>query len=388
MKIKSKTIDKNELVIDDFTPGKPLRIYDKDGNWKDFNNEKLVGDKLHHFKGWKCGAGTLSMHVGFHGEVTVGSYSCKWGVNSPKSIKEQKLRNIKHEYGVNILGNVFDDFNLPTDWITCEQKECICGADLFIPKAKTKKDLDLLRKTQYLYTDFSKRTKKDFEIVAMEKSFLPGYKKQIYWDLSLACNYACSYCWQHDKKEKYNTYEQLMEATNKIEDKFIKGENCNFCISGGEPTFQPGYMDWVKYLFNKGYYVSSHSNGSNKPEVYKELIYYSDLNISVHFEFYKSERLLKVLDTITQEKVKNDNKGVKHLEVKLMFRPGIREELLWFERQIHQIPNFTDYCTLSIVPLVGPYKYEPKESYFKEKEYDVIEKYYTDNDKELFGDRN
>ena len=58
---------------------------------------------------------------------------------------------------------------------------------------------------------------------------------------------------------------------------------------------------------------------------YKELIHYSDLNISVHFEFYKSERLLKVLDTITQEKVKNDNKGVKHLEVKLMFRPGIRE---------------------------------------------------------------
>ena len=97
-------------MYDDFTPGKPLRIYDKDGNWKDFNNEKLVGDKLHHFRGWKCGAGTLSMHVGFHGEVTVGSYSCKWGVNSPKSIKEQKLRNIKHEYGVNILGNVFDDF--------------------------------------------------------------------------------------------------------------------------------------------------------------------------------------------------------------------------------------------------------------------------------------
>ena len=95
MEIKSKTIDKNEFVIDDFTPGKPLRIYDKDGNWKDYNNEKLVGDKLHHFKGWKCGAGTLSMHVGFHGEVTVGSYSCKWGVNSPKSIKEQKLRNIK-----------------------------------------------------------------------------------------------------------------------------------------------------------------------------------------------------------------------------------------------------------------------------------------------------
>ena len=230
MEIKSKTIDKNEFVIDDFTPGKPLRIYDKDGNWKDYNNEKLVGDKLHHFKGWKCGAGTLSMHVGFHGEVTVGSYSCKWGVKKAKTIKEDKLRGIKHEYGVNILGNVFDDFNPPTDWITCEQKECICGADLFIPKAKTKKDLDLLRKTQYLYTDFSKRTKKDFEIVAMEKSFLPGYKKQIYWDLSLSCNYACSYCWQHDKKEKYNTYEQLMEATNKIEDKFIKGENCNYFI--------------------------------------------------------------------------------------------------------------------------------------------------------------
>ena len=33
-------------MYDDFTPGKPLRIYDKDGNWKDFNNEKLVGDKF------------------------------------------------------------------------------------------------------------------------------------------------------------------------------------------------------------------------------------------------------------------------------------------------------------------------------------------------------
>jgi len=394
MKIKSKTIDKNEFIIDDFTPGKPLRIYDKDGNWKDFNNEKLVGDKLHHFRGWKCGAGTLSMHVGFHGEVTVGSYSCKWGSKRKQTVKEIVARShgkelaLKNEHDVTILGNVFDDFELPTGWITCEQKECICGADLFIPKAKTKKDLDLLRKTQYLYTDFSKQTKKDFEIVAMEKSFLPGYKKQIYWDLSLACNYACSYCWQHDKKEKYNSYEQLMEATHKIEDKFIKGERCNFAISGGEPTFQPGYMDWIKYLFNKRYYVSSHSNGSNKPEVYKELIHYTDLNISVHFEFYKSERLLKVLDAITQEKVKSSNKGVGHLEVKLMFRPGIKEELLRFERQIHQIPNFTEYCTLSIVPLVGPYKYTPDESYFNEKEYDIIEKYYTDEDKELFGDRN
>ena len=71
-----------------------------------------------------------------------------------------------------------------------------------------------------------------------------------------------------------------------------------------------------------------------------------------------------------------------------MFRPGIREELLRFERHIRKIPNFTEYCTLSIVPLVGPYKYTPDESYFNEKEYDIIEKYYTDEDKELFGDRN
>ena len=388
MKIKSKIIKKNDFIIDDFTPGKPLRIYDKDGNWKDFNNEKLVGDKLHHFKGWKCGAGTLSMHVGFHGEVTVGSYSCKWGVNSPKSIKEQKLRNIKHEYGVNILGNVFDDFELPTDWITCEQDECICGADLLIPKAKNRKYLKLLRKTENIPTDFSTRTEKDFDIVAMEKSFLAGVKKQIYWDLSLACNYSCSYCWQHDKKEKYNSYEQLMEATHKIEDKFIKGERCNFAISGGEPTFQPRYIDWIKYLFNKGYYVSSHSNGSNKPEVYEELIHYTDLNISVHFEFYKYERLLKVLDRITQEKVKSGNRGVGHLEIKLMFRPGNRKELLLFEKQLKQIPNFVNYCTWSIVPLVGPYKYTPKESFFGEKENDLIEKYYSYQDKELFGDRN
>jgi organic radical activating enzyme len=382
-------------MYDDFTPGKPLRIYDKDGNWKDFNNEKLVGDKLNRFYGWKCGAGTLSMHVGFYGEVTVGSYSCKWGVKRKETLKEiiarshgKELIHKDNEHGVTILGNVFDDFELPTDWITCEQKECICGADLLIPKAKNEEYLKLLKKTENIPPDFSARTEKDFDIVAMEKSFLPGVKKQIYWDLSLACNYSCSYCWQHDKKEKYNTYEKLMEATHKIEDKFIKGERCNFAISGGEPTFQPGYIDWIKYLFNKKYYVSSHSNGSNKLEVYKKLIHYSDLNISVHFEFYKSERLLKVLDAITQEKVKYNNMKVGHLEVKLMFRPGIRRELLWFERHIRKIPNFTEYCTLSIVPLVGPYKYTPDESYFKEKEYDIIERYYTDQDKELFGDRN
>ncbi len=53
---------------------------------------------------------------------------------------------LKNEHDVTILGNAFDDFELPTDWITCEQKECICGADLFIPKAKTKKEFGFTEK--------------------------------------------------------------------------------------------------------------------------------------------------------------------------------------------------------------------------------------------------
>ena len=101
------------------------------------------------------------------------------------------------------------------------------------------------------------------------------------------------------------------------------------------------------------------------------------------FEFYKSERVLRVLDAITQEKVKSGNRGVGHLEVKLMFRPGDRKELLLFEKQLKQIPNFVNYCTWSVVPLVGPYKYTPKESFFGEKENDLIEKYYIDQDKEV-----
>ena len=111
----------------EFTPGKPIRTYAKDGSWRDWSTDELVGAKLNYVPGWRCGAGLDSLYIDMDGGVWTAS--CRVGGK---------------------LGNVFEDFSVPDDWIDCTRNVCSCGADLFIPKVSKIEFKPLLLKGQAL----------------------------------------------------------------------------------------------------------------------------------------------------------------------------------------------------------------------------------------------
>lgn len=337
----------------EYTPGRPLRAYDEQGQFSDFSTDDLVGDKLNFYKNWMCGAGSQNLHINMDGDVYAAS--CKVGGK---------------------LGNVFEDFSVPEGWIRCVRDVCSCGADLFIPKAKEESMAHLLRKTNSLAVVPAQKVEKVSSIVALERTHSSN-TKQVYWEIGRRCNYNCSYCWPwiHNNTEEHKTLAQLMTATRKMEEKFIGKSRVNFIISGGEPAANPALMEWARYLKGAGHHLSLHSNGSRQPDYYRELIHCGDLNLSVHFEFWNKEKFLKVVTAVTEEKVKFKNIGVGHLEVKIMMAPGRRDLTLDLEAELRKIPNFPSWCTWAIVPVRDG------------KMGDKVMSAYEESDFTMFGDR-
>ena len=313
----------------EFTPGKPIRTYNILGEWRDWSTDELVGNKLNYLKDWTCGAGVDSLYIDMDGGVWTAS--CRVGGK---------------------LGSVWSDFTAPDDWIDCKRNVCSCGADLFIPKVKSVEFKPLLRKNQGLPAQADLHNESMTEFVAVERTHA-SKQKQVYWEIGRRCNYDCSYCWPwiHNNTDPHKTYEELLTATKLIEEKFTHGEPVNFIISGGEPTVNKHFLDWLRYLHSCGHHVSLHSNGSRLPDYYKEIIHYGDLNLSVHFEFYDRQKFVKVVSAIVEEKVASRDAG--HLEVKFMMAPHNKEETLSLEEELKSIPNFKEYCTWAIVPIRG-----------------------------------
>ena len=345
----------------DYTPGKPIRTYSETGTWRDWSTDELVGDKLNYLPNWKCAAGVDSLYVDMDGYVWTAS--CRVGGR---------------------LGNVFSDFRVPENWIDCKRNNCSCGADLFIPKVSKIEFKNLLRKSNTLETEVDKQDDTLINFVAMERTHASN-QKQVYWEIGRRCNYDCSYCWPwiHNNTDKHKTLEELMKATQLIEEKFTKGASVNFIISGGEPTVNKDFLDWLRYLNVMGHHVSLHSNGSRLPDYYREVIHYGDLNLSVHFEFYDRAKFVRVVEAIADEKANNG--GLGHLEIKFMMSPQNREETLSLEAELKALPYFADWCTWAVVPIRGGL--DNKNSKPNSTSGSEVMEGYTKEDYILFGDR-
>ncbi len=354
-------------MSDGTIPGKPVRIYQEDGSFNDFSTEEVVAGRLNSFLGWKCAAGVENLCINFDGDVQ--SASC--GSIGPDG------RSGKY-------GNVFEDFTLDGKWITCAQEFCSCGSDLFIPKVRKEKNKGLLKFTQGSPHELDKRVPTIGRAAGVERTF-NSRNKQIFWEIGRRCNYDCSYChkYVHNNFEEHKTLEMLKFATERLET-FSKGDKINFAISGGEPTLNPDYMDWAHYLVSKGHKLSTHSNGSRSPEYYQELITLSDINISVHFEFFQKDKMLELLTILasTVRKLRDEGKEANHVEVMLMMSPGIKDKVTSLEKEIWEIPDFRNYCTLTVMPIRGHESIEIKDRRTGDT---LVE--YEKEEAEIFGNR-
>ena len=339
----------------DFTPGRPLRLYDNHNHYSDMSTDSLVGYKMNGFKGWTCGLGVESLTITMDGDIQ--GASCQVG---------------------GVYGNIYEGFTAPKLWSLCPKEICSCGADLFIPKAQRPADKEKLLKTlekssrKHLYKVAKMRTAP----VALERTHDSSIK-QVYWELGRRCNYDCSYCWPdvHSATEKHKSFETMAGAVMLVDEHFCAGKKAHFIISGGEPTMNPRFMDLVKFIHSMGHNLSIHSNGFHRPSYYEEIISYTNLNLSAHFEFFRPQKFIEVVRAVTARKVAMDNKGVGHLEVKIMMSPRKRQMAIDLEKDLLAIPGFKEYCMIAIVPIRNG------------NNLDRVMAGYTPEDEALFGER-
>ena len=350
--------------MSEFTIGRPVRIYDVGGQHSDVSTEELVSRKFNYFRGWKCAAGKENINIDFDGYALFAS--C--GVGTHLHLEDPNWYS-------GILGNVYDGYLIiPKEWITCNIDACACGADIFIPKYDPN-----LGSEQHLKKFNNESTQNDLRlepnsqsitnVVAVERTHTSKYK-QVFWELARRCNFNCSYCpdYVHNNTENHKNWDTLYSAYELIKEKFLLGNSATFVISGGEPTVNPNYMDLVKLLHDEGHKISTHSNGSRTPKYYAELICYSDINFSIHFEYLDrytinlkgQEKFIKIISTIIERMTEKDSYGSYtfiqpefrgHCEVMFMVMPGKLEEALELEQKLLRIPKFLDYCTHTFMPI-------------------------------------
>lgn len=72
------------------------------------------------------------------------------------------------------------------------------------------------------------------------------------WLLGRFCNYRCSYCWPYARSDRkdHRPTELCINTVDEIKKQARENgfNSFHFSLSGGEPTFHPGYLDILKHL--------------------------------------------------------------------------------------------------------------------------------------------
>jgi len=395
------------ISLDESNTNKQVRHYDKDGYYIRLSVDETIANNLNEWQGWHCSAGISGLYIDYDGNVwtcnTAGSKldrfnSTEWektfkpyidpfGPNIPLEwqgdgkkwlnlLKKFNARDIafaklvpatkenKEKYP-GFLGNIKEGFELPTTWFKCPWQACGCGADVFLAKSKSKPTQDNLPvffKGDLGQAETKNKLVKDIpkeDIIGIEINFHKPY--QILWDLGRRCNYDCSYCWSgvHNRDGAHLTLDEMVNTADKIIAKWSKGESIRWNFGGGEPTLNPNFLDFLKYLKSKNQWVLVTTNGS-RPNTYwsKAVEYVNSINLSVHFEFADENKMLLNIKAICEHFDQHDDDH--WLEIKLMAPPAYVEQAVNFKKTILSKTDILNTGangrlkgTVSIVPIRG-----------------------------------
>ena len=119
------------------------------------------------------------------------------------------------------------------------------------------------------------------------------------WLLGRFCNYNCSYCWPYARsgRKDHRPTELNLKTIDEIKRQARQNgfNSFHFSLSGGEPTFHPGYLDMLKHLADDVHntnYTSIHmtSNCSRPMKWFKTYVDYAkpfhraSITCSLHVE--------------------------------------------------------------------------------------------------------
>ena len=150
----------------------------------------------------------------------------------------------------------------------------------------------------------------DFSKIPFEDIVSVGQRTLLYrdlfsvsWLLGRFCNYRCSYCWPYARSDRkdHRPTELCLSTIDEIK-RQARGNGYNsfhFSLSGGEPTFHPGYLDILRHLADdvpNTNYTSIHmtSNCSRKLNWFEKYVEYAkpfhraSITASLHTEHVNS----------------------------------------------------------------------------------------------------
>lgn len=366
-------------MIDDANTNKQFRLYDEHGKFMRLSVDETIARGLNYWENWSCSAGIRGLYIDYDGnlwrcntasskldrfnfdewfEVVDKFYednlhvekSSDWRNKTPPEVgaeyrkkataysKPLSLKNVDNEKKYpGFLGNIDEDFIIPDDWFACPWKSCGCGADVILSKVKDKKYLPLLSVSKDGYWG-KEQTMKNWveevgDSVAVEMNFPIDY--QILWDIGRRCNYNCSYCWPsvHNKSSPHLDFELIKKTTDKLIEKFSKGQTIRWNFGGGEPTLHPQFIEWMKYLKDRNQWTMVTTNGSHSAKFWTECVkYMNSINMSAHFDGIKEERFIDNVKIICEHFDEHDDDH--WLEVKLMTPPQYIERGLRLKEEI------------------------------------------------------
>lgn len=133
-----------------------------------------------------------------------------------------------------------------------------------------------------------KTSEYDFSAIPFDDIVSVGQRTLLYrdifsvsWLLGRFCNYRCSYCWPYARSntKDHRPTELCLKTIDEIKRQARKRSfnSFHFSLSGGEPTFHPGYLDIMKHLANdvpNTNYTSVHmtSNCSRKMDWFETYV--------------------------------------------------------------------------------------------------------------------
>ena len=164
-------------------------------------------------------------------------------------------------------------------------------------------------------TDDLKWSEYDFTKIPYDDIVSVGQRTLLYrdlftvsWLLGRFCNYRCSYCWPYarsDRKDHRPTQLCLLTVDEIKRQARLNGFNSfHFSLSGGEPTFHPGYLDILKHLADdvaNTNYTSIHmtSNCSRPMKWFKTYVEYAkpfhraSITASLHTEHVNTKEKMQ-----------------------------------------------------------------------------------------------
>lgn len=292
------TVDEQKIL---FMNKSEIAVYDAD---------QLHAQKLNNWNGWWCSAGVRSLYIQHDGMVY--RATCELG------------GVVGSIYNVNFASH------LTKDWIKCTRNTCACGSDMQSLKVLNEEDTKLatwFKMEDIEYSNLQLVDKVDSPTI----SFCGAFKnyKLVVWELGRRCNYDCWYCTEssHNNYEAHKTLGTLMNGLESIQLFWAQGDKMKFVFTGGEPTFNPDFLEFVTHLHDNLFHiVHTTTNGSHNEAYYKKLIQVSDIGFSAHLTYLENpkmyDKFLKNVKAAEESRLSTEESKVNWLGVRIMLQPG------------------------------------------------------------------